>query len=626
MNKKKGNFFEEHVEKIVWAVVGLVCAGLLIVRVIISPNSVKYDNRQLSAGSLDVYISEQAKLLESKLDRKPEPKEACKKRLGDFAALLNCAINGIDTRITLPQPNEIIQAASKKMYHLPAVGEVNDVSVEHIRAVAYIPTETVEEDSTYDMVGHEPNDLDFVTVEAKFDVARLYENFYKNFAGEGVQEDWRDPLLAQPVFAAVELQRQEQVADGTWSDWRTVPRTRIDNRKRMFEITEDVEKMPMGGMKIQMLQFNDNNVRKNLLQPPPYVIASANEEWFPPSLHKKFSEYRRNIKTQEKREIKAAVKEERVRSREEARAERTQKMAEAKSRLTKPTDTESEEPEGATYSPGMPVLKKPPVKKGVGEKERAQKGKEKEASKPIVDFYGELNKILITDKIDFAQMRAPIVFWAHDDTIEPRKSYRYRIRLGVFNPIAGTDQAGEQDNLLKNKVVLWSSFSDASGVVAIPGRLYFFPREAQEAAKSVIVQVSKYTLGYWYSKDFLVKQGEVIGDVAKHEAGANEKPGVLAPKAINYSTGAVLVDIVPVNDWSGGKSSGLSVRHYFDILYTCDGTSIKRMPTKQRYWAENLQIRYNDIRKAEREPKEPLREWGGRATQIMAPSEEEGNI
>ena len=38
-------FFEEHVEKMVLVVVGLLCAWLLITRVIFSPNSVPWDGR-----------------------------------------------------------------------------------------------------------------------------------------------------------------------------------------------------------------------------------------------------------------------------------------------------------------------------------------------------------------------------------------------------------------------------------------------------------------------------------------------------------------------------------------------------------------------------------------------------
>ena len=78
--------------------------------------------------------------------------------------------------------------------------------------MAYIPTENVDSENSYDTVSHEPNDLDLVTVEARFDVRALYDRFYENFSGEYINEEWRDPCLAVPIFAAVDLQRQEVLA------------------------------------------------------------------------------------------------------------------------------------------------------------------------------------------------------------------------------------------------------------------------------------------------------------------------------------------------------------------------------------------------------------------------------
>jgi hypothetical protein len=209
-------------------------------------------------------------------------------------------------------------------------------------------------------------------------------------------------------------------------------------------------------------------------------------------------------------------------------------------------------------------------------------------------------------------MEEPLVFWAHDDTVELGKSYRYRMRLGVFNPVAGTNQFIEQDKSLKNKVILWSGFSDATETVDIPGTLYFFPREIQEAAKTVTVTACRYVLGYWYCKNFTVKQGEVIGKGVEYKATDKEKE-VTVPKIVDYATGAILLDVIPVNDWSGGKN--LRSRHYFDMLYSFDGTNIEHIPVKSRYWAEGLQIKFNEIKRAEKEPKEPLRAWGGRPSQ-----------
>ncbi|MCX5637166.1 MAG: hypothetical protein NTX52_05670, partial [Planctomycetota bacterium] len=169
----------------------------------------------------------------------------------------------------------------------------------------------------------------------------------------------------------------------------------------------------------------------------------------------------------------------------------------------------------------------------------------------------------------------------------------------------------------------------------------------------VTVQVSKYTMGNWHSEDFTVRQGEVIGKVveskpveAKPVKGGQPRPvgggttpradiysrydsgrsGQLpydtaqntilsvsdAPQTIDYGTGAVLVDVVPVNDWSGGSGRNMFARHYFDMLYSFDGTSIEHMPIDTKYWAAELRTVFGEIQNLQKEPREPLRPWGTR--------------
>jgi hypothetical protein len=227
-------------------------------------------------------------------------------------------------------------------------------------------------------------------------------------------------------------------------------------------------------------------------------------------------------------------------------------------------------------------------------------------------------------------MREPLVFWGHDDTVEPKKIYRYRIRLGVFNPIAGANPSNtnKQGNSEKNQVVLWSNFSDVTQAVHIPARLYFFANEIQEAAKTVTVQVSKYVLGYWHSQEFRVKPGEVIGKVVETEAPKPEerakerraafamsalmpmKDKLVVPETIDYGTGAVLVDAVAVNDWAGPGQ--LHPRLYHDMLYTYDGMDIEHMPVKARNWPEQILAAFYDIQRAQREPPQPFRDWDSR--------------
>ncbi len=50
---KIARIFEEHVEKMVLVVVGLVCAWLLITRVVFSPNMVEFGDRSLSPSAID---------------------------------------------------------------------------------------------------------------------------------------------------------------------------------------------------------------------------------------------------------------------------------------------------------------------------------------------------------------------------------------------------------------------------------------------------------------------------------------------------------------------------------------------------------------------------------------------
>jgi hypothetical protein len=266
----------------------------------------------------------------------------------------------------------------------------------------------------------------------------------------------------------------------------------------------------------------------------------------------------------------------------------------------------------------------------------------------MYDVYEEFDKIRLNARTYLDKMKEPLVFWAHDDTVEPRNQYRYRIRLGVFNPVAGTDQLSERDISRKNEVVLWSEFSDVTKPVDIPGRMYFFAKHIREPANIVTVQVSKYVLGYWYSEDFKVGPGDVIGSVVETETETDRQRnqrrtefgrGIMdprmasdrammdprmgsfgqpreksvVPETIDYSTGAVMVDAVAVNDWAGDKN--LTTRRYYDMLYSMDGTEIEHMPVRTAYWAKDLQSWYGKISTLENVTKEPFKSFSsGRRT------------
>ena len=642
MSKKGGNFFEEHIEKVVLAVVGLVCIWLLITRVLISPNKVLYGREKLSPGEIDIRISGQAELLEDKLNRKPEPKPPPEQKRGEFIAMMESPLSGVDVSVCWPLPIcSSTDFSDNRKYRIPRIGEISEALVEHIRAMAYVPAEEINKDNIYDKDNSEPNDIDFVTVESTIDVAQLAANFYESFAGEDVPEDWRDPCLATPVFGAVQLQRRELLADGGWSGWQSVPRAKIDHRKKMFEVIEDVEGLPPGGVKVRLLNFDNKQVMIDLLQPEAYRIASAEEEWFPPSVHKKYVKYQKEVESQERREAIEAERKKREEEREKRFGIRYDEYRGSEGRFgsrgyrreVRPRGIRGEREWGSAGRIGRPGMERGGsetdressamrrVRRDVGSKKSsADRSKKASKAESMKDFYDEYAKLLITRRTDITKMREPLVFWAHDDTAEPGRSYQYRIRLGVFNPIAGTNQVGGQDKLQKNKVILWSDFSNGTETVEIPARLYFFPHRIQEVAEIVTVKVCRYVFGYWYSRDFRVRQGEVIGKVeavesktVKGDEQDKEIAGLTIPETIDYSTGAIYVDAVHVNNWVGGRS--MRARPYYDMLYSFDGTSMEHIPISRSYWAQELQIKFREIEELEKRPKKVLRDWGTKAAE-----------
>jgi len=279
-------FLEDHVEKMVLGIVLIISIWLIVTRVVLNPNAVSYNSQNLSPGAIDDYINREAVKLEEEINRIPTPPDTYDPRLGEYSDIIRDSIRGVDFRISIPVPESNPQGDQiVRKYNLPDVGAVGEVIVGQIRAVAYDPFEEVTADRAYTSSNSEPNDLDFVTVQGTYDIAALYASFEDSFAGATVKPQWRDPCLAEPVFAAIHLQRQKNSEDGVWGQWEDVPRTKIDHRRDLFAVIEDAQSLPPGGLTVRVLQYRDRMVQTDLLQPPAYIIASANEEWFPPLLY-----------------------------------------------------------------------------------------------------------------------------------------------------------------------------------------------------------------------------------------------------------------------------------------------------------------------------------------------------
>ncbi|MBN2133480.1 MAG: hypothetical protein JW741_28530, partial [Sedimentisphaerales bacterium] len=622
--KKIGHFFESHVEKIVLVVVGLACAVLFFKYVIFSPNLVTVDGKKLSPGRVDAVILQKAEELKSAIGNAEAPTapsytSVLKGRLGaddplvaglfdrplpqGFMGLFQSPLNFISGGTTVIAPIRRTVEGFRKYKLPPRIGDVTDVAINYIRAAAWVPVEEVTPKLGYDKVDVEPNDVDLVTVEAKFDLASLYHQFRAYFDGEEVSRpEWRDPCLAQPVFAAVQLQRRK--LDGSaWSDWQDVPRCRAETYAQMFQIVERVEDLPPGGMDVRLMQFKQKPIVMDLLQPSPYQIASAEEDWFPPSFYDQYKDLQRKVDLQERRDERDKNRTDLGRADGRGRTGVGGQTTGAGGRYRSNTaggaggntmygGRDRRGGRGQTQD-GMYGGDATGRRRGTRARgddtgiyggDTLYGGVPGATDKPTLDeVYNDFADVLITYRTDLSTVQEPLLFWAFDDSPQPGATYEYRIRLGVFNPVAGTSQLADQDMSKKDQAILWSNFSQITEPVQIPERMYFFAKDVQDPKRSATVEVARYCLGYWRSEDFEVKPGETIGKKLKPKvedkdrdrgraggpggritdglyAGPNATPRglgvtpgmfdttntneVTLPDMIDYRTGNMLVDLV----------------------------------------------------------------------------------
>jgi hypothetical protein len=707
---KIGQFCENHVEKLVLGVVGAVCVWLFFTRVIFSPNVVVVDRGKFTPGQIDRHIYEQkaqelrAKLQQQKkaglgktyarkLDGPIDPKKDTwiagvidRPLPKGFAGLFDSPLSFLQgTTVTKPAAVSPDRLYADRKYRLPLIPDVTDVGVDHLRAAAYIPLQEITAQTTYDKAAVEPNDLDLVTVEARFDVAELYRRFRASFAGVDVQkEEWRDPCLAKPVFASVQLERQELREDASWGAWQPIPRSRVEANRELFRPLERIEDLPPGGLDVRMMQFNNDFVTMSLLQPESYQIASAEEEWFPPSYYSKYKDVQRKLDAEKRRDDRekdrkndrpgmdqrrdatgrggqgygtgpgmgrGAPGSARGRGYGQGGAQQgdmmyNQRGGRGRGGLAGPGGYPGG---GAGYPGGGRAPRRGAGGDALygGDMMYGMPGEAGMRRGPSVnEVYWDFAADMINYREDLSKREKPVLFWVFDDTAAPGRTYRYRVRLGVFNPVAGTGQLSDRDLDKKDQVILWSRYSQVTKPVEIQRRIYLFAKDVEDRTKTATVEVARYALGYWRSENFQVQPGEAIGkemepkkedDRTKNRArmaggypgmmgadritgmpggplGPGGMPGYMpttppdqqnVPKMVDYRTGKVLVDLVQVSDW--GSAPNLKPRLYNDMLYTGDGSHIEHMPVSATNWPKDLAAAYQYVQSEKRKEPQPFR-------------------
>ncbi len=100
------------------------------------------------------------------------------------------------------------------------------------------------------------------------------------------------------------------------------------------------------------------------------------------------------------------------------------------------------------------------------------------------------------------------VVWAHDDTVKPGKTYRYRIRYTIANPVYGTQQLCKPAALAA-EFAITSEKSDWTAPIAVESDSNFFAKGVGPKG-SITFDVFKWQNGVWDKKTVNADPGDTI--------------------------------------------------------------------------------------------------------------------
>ena len=155
--------------------------------------------------------------------------------------------------------------------------------------------------------------------------------------------------------------------------------------------------------------------------------------------------------------------------------------------------------------------------------------------------------------------KGEVATWFHDDSVEAGKTYRYRMRVKLWNRYLGQMRAVRAPESAKEPILVgeWSLPSDP---VTVTPSTYFFLKGGREN-NLASVEVWKWRDGDWVRQTFEVAVGDVIGGVRKvRREELDDKTG---REDVDFTTGAVVLDLrtdVIKKRYATDKKGGFSYR------------------------------------------------------------------
>ncbi len=530
MAKGKGiSPIEQHIEKIVLGVVGVVFLGVVAMQFVGGATKVSVDDQDLAPDAAMALIGRKAAALIAQVnDASPEfpqvpalgIEQAWRQGIStgepvQVAQLMRSV--GPDAGERAPGGDDVEPTGDYKYPQLAIGGPTKPMAVSFHHTVD--PDQVASSPEVRAIVPvSQPFDITAVSVEATFDAEALRATLSEDPDGDGPgfspipSQWWRDNI----EILEVHLERADGLDDSGDPINLTLVGT-LPGQETLMDLMEfDPENMTMDDADDLVGVAREE---AGLVREPRFYRSIAGAAWMSPSDFAKLDEI-----DARQSDIRRLVQ--RYKGFEEELARLDGRLAEAGGQRMR----------GAGGDPGGHIVdprdrqrdRNQPVNPQVAliERQIDQVTLRQQRVKLELEDLGvdETGEPMVGD--DEQEFKDPLLdadtvtILAHDVTIEPGMSYIYRMRIVVNNPLFGHGQQlhEEQRQLASDPTIVgeWSPWSDPIGVLSDQ---YFFVTNASEAGliggPNAVVEVYKFWYGYWRKGNANIEPGDVISTELK---------------------------------------------------------------------------------------------------------------
>lgn len=512
--KLKGiNPLEQHVEKIVVVAVGAVLLGVIAQQFLTQPNEVKVGSETLSPGRAYEPVKKAAQVLKGQLESANPPLEPGFESSGkdmqkEFVRLTSGGI-APRPRIAPLGPSVVLGGGQVKASDAP-FAEITLPTPTPAVAASFWATISPEEVAEHPELAallpkEQPFDRPFVSIESSFDVKALIETLLADPDSGGPIEAmpqgwWRDGIEA----VVVEAEREKLNSDGSWASPTTLPGM-IGRPLFVMAWNESVKTTSDMQSQIKTAREQSSQVLR-----PSFYQTLGGQEWSAPSIlaARAAANIDPNVIESKKAELAkiqadlAAKKDElaKLPAPEQPKKPEPIKPGE-KAPPPAPRAPEAPREPG---KPNAPVQNTASIRTRLNNEIRSLENRERTISAEVGRFMpqGALAGDAAAAGASFLSQDS-VRFWVHDATASPGEKYRYRVRLGINNPLFGRGMLLKEDQRkLAENSILKSPWSEWSAPVDVDRAEYFFvtsatPDNETSGAARASVELFKFYFGHY---------------------------------------------------------------------------------------------------------------------------------